>query len=179
MRNQPAIIALALAAIFSSRGDANRIYEYHSPNYPQGIWARVEVTSLPVDSVDSIASITFLDPADPDYQVSMNSGISLINQVKPSPEGGRDYTQWGWLNVEWDPNVFRPSWFSDPRQIVEDAGLDQHPTFEGIESDTDIDLYIEGGFNRGVLIGSLYVVSGEPIGKWVLVPEPAVFQRWA
>ncbi|MEZ6116895.1 MAG: hypothetical protein R3C28_10035 [Pirellulaceae bacterium] len=39
MRIQAAIMALALAAIFSSRGDANRIYELHSASYPYGVVA--------------------------------------------------------------------------------------------------------------------------------------------
>ncbi|MCA9199779.1 MAG: PEP-CTERM sorting domain-containing protein, partial [Planctomycetales bacterium] len=87
-------------------------------------------------------------------------------------------SEWGWLNVEWDPDLTRPSWFVDVEQWVIDRGLDQYPAFQNeafqnMETDTDIDLYIEGGFNRGMLVGSLYVTEGE-IGEWVLVPEPAV-----
>ncbi|MEZ6116893.1 MAG: hypothetical protein R3C28_10025 [Pirellulaceae bacterium] len=142
MRNQPAIIALALAAFFV-RGDANRIYELHSASPFPRLLRVLEVTSLPVDSVETIASITFFDPWDPEYYVRVDSGISLINEIKQLPEERKKLLGMGLAECRMGSRSDSAVVVQRPEQIVEDAGLDQHPTFEGIESDTDIDLYIE------------------------------------
>lgn len=84
----PVVAALLLTA-FIGKSSAQGTYEYQSADVG-GVLARMELAALPVETLETITSVTLLDPMDPDYSwsVPQHSLIALTGRIRDDGFGG-------------------------------------------------------------------------------------------